>query len=251
MKVLKLISFALIGVCIGSMCLFIYDKTTESKEDLSYMPDYMVLKDLDAINDSSYVVNLSAKYEPNVVSSNSNVIYNNNYYTYNTYNEYASDKDLSQGDKTVISYLSEKVDGIKTGVNTTSLKEGAKNAFTSTVDFLFYGGTIKGYTFKDLTSKGKLAVIKLAIKLEDKIDQYFPGLIDGLSEKYQNAKAKIIELYEEKTNEFCMQYPDNCGYAIEDYNQMKASFGNAFSIFKNAGKSIASKTSEWYRRNCK
>ena len=177
----------------------------------------------------------SVKYKMKTIRRDENIIVNKN----DTPNIKVEDSD-----KGVVNYLREKYEYISSNSNLS--KESLKESFTEVVDFLFYGGTIKGKTFKELSEQGKLEAIKLAIKIESKIDEWQPGLIDSLGDKYKNAKTKIVNLYTEKTNEFCTNHPDNCEYFREDYNQMKKSFSNAFNVVKETGKKIGGKISDLY-----
>lgn len=177
----------------------------------------------------------SVKYKIKTVTRGENIIVNKNH---------TPNIKIEDSDKSVVNYLREKYEYISNNSNLS--KETLKKSFTEVVDFIFYGGTIKGKTFKELSEQGKLEVIKLAIKIESKIDEWQPGLIDSLDDKYKNAKTKIVNLYTEKTNEFCSNHPDNCEYFREDYNQMKKSFSNAFNVIKEAGKKIGSKVSDLY-----
>lgn len=177
---------------------------------------------------------------------------NTNYTDGNTYNNTSNTYNLTDSDKEVIDYLNGVNDGIETSnTDKASVKDKAKKGFTTVVDFLFYGGTIKGKTFKELTDKGKMEAIKIGIKIEDKVNKHFPGLIDSMDDKYKSAKTKITTLYDEKTNEYCQKYPDNCDEFKSDYNDMKTSFGATFDLIKDTGSTIKSKISNWYQNKFK
>ena len=136
-------------------------------------------------------------------------------------------------DSEVLSYLKEKENEVYSKITDGTYKENLKNIFIEVVDFLFYDGKIKDHSFNELTEKGKLEVIKIVIKIEDKIEQYQPGLVDNIGNKYTNIKSKIIELYDEKVNEYCSNHMNLCSQAKKDYNSIKNSFKNAFNTAKN------------------
>ena len=246
-KAVKYILFFLVGAVIAFGCIYIY-RTRNKINRLYNYPKYMALTTNDLIEDNMIYVELTASYKDfNINAYQNNQQSNNN--TITSYTEY--ENSTTTKDNGVINYLKGKLSNIESNKGSSNFKENAKTIFTETVDFLFYGGTIKGTTFKELTTKGKLEAIKLALKIESKIDEHFPNLIDNLSEKYRSAKAKIVTFYETFTNEYCMENPDSCQYAKEDYDSMRESLKVSFDIVKGAGSIISSKTSDWYQENFK
>ena len=247
-KTIKYILYFLIGAIVAYGCIYIY-RTRNKINRLYNYPKYMAITTNDLIEDNMLYVEMTASYKDFNVNTYQNYSQTNNNNTITSYNEYQNS--TTTKDNGVINYLKGKLSNIENNKGTSSFKENAKTIFTNTVDFLFYGGTINGTTFKELTTKGKLEVIKLALKIENKIDEYFPNLIDTLSEKYKAAKEKIVTIYETMTNEYCMENPDSCKYAKEDYDSMRESLKVSFDIVKGAGSIISSKTSEWYQENFK
>lgn len=136
-------------------------------------------------------------------------------------------------DDEVINYLEMEAAEVNENIKEKNYKEKAKNTFIEIIDFLFYGGTIKNHTFNEMTGKAKLEAIKIAIKIEDKIEQYQPGMIEEIDSKYRNIKSKIINLYTNKVNEYCNNHSNLCENVKSDYDKMKNSFRNAFNISKN------------------
>lgn len=133
-----------------------------------------------------------------------------------------------------------------------TLREKAKSAFTTTVDFLFYDKQIKGHTFKELTSTAKLKVIQAALKIDNKIDTYFPNYKNTIKEKMQDLKGKAALLYLETTSKLCESVGESaCNEAREDFKTMKESFGFTWDIIKNAAsssyRSLKTILSEWYQ----
>jgi len=135
--------------------------------------------------------------------------------------------------------------------NNGTFREKAKNTFTTVVDFLFYGSTIKGYTFKELTTSAKLKIIQIALKIDHKIDTYFSNYKDTIKEKMSNLKGKAALLYLEATSQLCESVGDSaCREAREDFKNMKESFGFTWNIIKEAATSsygsLKTILQEWY-----
>lgn len=249
-KVVKYLLCFVIGASIAFLGIFIYRSKVKINRLYIY-PQYMNVTTNDLIEDNDIYVDLSASYKNFNTSAASNITNggNNSSGIFSSYSEFTNS--VSEKDKNVIDYFKEKATSIASNTSGTSFKDNAKSIFTTTVDFLFYGGTIKGVTFKELTTKGKMEVVKIALMIENLIDKYFPGLLDNLSTKYQSAKEKIVTTYEKVTDEYCMENPDNCEYAKIDYENMQDSLAATFDIVKGAGGLISSKSSEWYQQNFK
>lgn len=79
-------------------------------------------------------------------------------------------------------------------------KESLKKTFITLTDFIFYDGTIKGKTFKELSSEAQERVLELYEKLDSKIESVFPNykeeIKDTSTKTYSKAKEKAKELKE-------------------------------------------------------
>ena len=136
--------------------------------------------------------------------------------------------------------------------NNSSFVDKAKNAFTTVVDFIFYGKEINGYTFSELTTSAKMKVIEIALKIDAKINQYFPNYKDSIKAGYENIKGKLAYAYLEITSSLCEAVgTDTCEQAKEDFNNMKKSFSFTFDLIKELAKSGASKVKEFYENTFK
>lgn len=80
-------------------------------------------------------------------------------------------------DDAVINYLNK----VEAEMDKPSLGESAKDYFVTIIDFIFYKGTIKGYTFNELSNSVKLKVLSSALYFDSKIDKYFPGYKESIS----------------------------------------------------------------------
>ena len=121
-----------------------------------------------------------------------------------------------------------------------------KNGFVNIVDFLFYDKEIKGKTFSELKDDAKYKVMKLALSIDSKIDDKFPGYKNKISEKYQNIKYKVVELYANITNNICNNNQQLCLNAKNDFTHLKESFGITFDYLKKYGVKGLDKLKEWY-----
>lgn len=79
-------------------------------------------------------------------------------------------------------------------------KESLKKTFITLTDFIFYDGTIKGKTFKELSSEAQEKVLELYEKLDSKIESIFPNykeeIKDTSTKTYSKVKEKAKELKE-------------------------------------------------------
>ena len=90
------------------------------------------------------------------------------------------------------------------------LKIKLKNILFTIVDFIFYDGKIKGHTFNDLSSTAKLKIISIALKIDNKIEEYIPGYKETISSNgskiYNNVKEKLVTLYLDISTEICKNH---------------------------------------------
>lgn len=150
-------------------------------------------------------------------------------------------KNTTNTDNEVMNY----VDTVSTKLQKNEVTEaGASTYFTTLVDFLFYGGTIKGHTFSELSESAKLKVTAAASTVLDYIDTKFPGLKASLSNEYYTAKSKIKNFYNTQKTKYCNENPSICNEFNLDYENFKEIFGGTFSY---VGESIVSKLDEWYQ----
>lgn len=125
---------------------------------------------------------------------------------------------------------------------TSSLKSG----FITIVDFLFYGKEIKGYTFNELTTSGKLKVLKVALTIDNKLNEKFPNYKDTLSDKYQNIKSKVVSKYLDITVDACNKDQDTCAVAKEGLTDLKNNFSVTWTFIKDISGVGVSKLKSWY-----
>lgn len=127
-----------------------------------------------------------------------------------------------------------------------TLSRKIKTNFVKCIDFIFYGGTIGGKTFNELSNSAKLTIIKLALSIDNKIDSIFPGYKDTISTSYQNIKNKLIEKYLDITTTICTNDKDLCINAKEGFKELKASFGLTWNTIKSLAGQGTEKLKNWY-----
>lgn len=107
-------------------------------------------------------------------------------------------------DDQVVEYISGVTDEVVNLENEKSLsqktKESLKKTFITLTDFIFYDGTIKGKTFKELSGEAQEKILELYEKLDEKIEAVFPNykeeIKDTSTKTYSKVKEKAKELKE-------------------------------------------------------
>ena len=149
----------------------------------------------------------------------------------------------------VITYFLSSENSINSSVNQDdkTFREKAKETFVTIVDFIFYDKEVKGYTFDELTTSAKLKIIKIALSIDSKIDEYFPDYKTTIKDKYTSIKGKLAVKYLEFTSTLCEKVgADTCNQAKEDFNTMKESFGFTWELIKELASSGSTKVKEFY-----
>lgn len=149
-------------------------------------------------------------------------------------------------DNEIIAYMNET----ESYFENTSLQEEIKVHFITIVDFLFYNGNIKGYTLNDLSSKAKLQVLKIALSIDSKIENYLPGYKETITSTtgkiYTGIKNKIIEAYLSTTTKICNYDKTLCNDAKKDFQDMKKAFSITWNVIKDLISSGTDHLKEWY-----
>ena len=125
-----------------------------------------------------------------------------------------------------------------------------ENTFITLTDFIFYGGTIKGKTFDELTTEAKQKVLNLYEKIDNKIESKIPGYKEKISETatktYENIKEKVENLKETIKNKYIEDYgQDKYDQVEESYNEAK---DNITEATKGTYNVIIDVTSDFYEK---
>lgn len=205
-----------------------------------------------SINDNASIQdevnNDKDKIEEDISNNDNN---SNNTSNKNTNNDVSSNiTSTISNDNAVITYLTNLNNELEEYNQDKSIGKRLKEGFVTVVDFLFYDGEIKGHTFDELSNETKIKVLELALKIDSKIDRYFPGYKEEIStttkDVYTNFKSKASALYLDITTKICDEDPDTCEAAKEGLRDLKESFSLTWDIIKNAGIKGLSKLKEWY-----
>lgn len=168
----------------------------------------------------------------------------------NTYVDKENKVENTYTEEDVISYFTTLDNDLTNYNGDKKIGESIKKGFVTVVDFIFYDGTIKGKTFKELSNSTKLKVLEIALSIDKKIEKYFPNYKEEISTKskdiYSNLKTKVVELYLEITTKICENNLDTCESAKEGLEDLKKSFSVTWDYIKDYSKEGKDKLKEWY-----
>ena len=157
--------------------------------------------------------------------------------------------DSVTSEEDVVNYFEKKYDEVNNN-SWDNVKDKAKEYFITIVDFIFYDGKIKGHTFNDLCSTAKLKIISIALKIDNKIEEYIPGYKETISSNgskiYNNVKEKLVTLYLDISTEICKNYENGCNTAKEIFKDVKDNCKIGWDFIKKLVSSGTSKLKEWY-----
>ncbi len=152
----------------------------------------------------------------------------------------------TNSDTEIISYFNNLDNEFKSG----NIKDSLKSGFVTVVDFLFYNGKIKGHTFNELSNSAKLKVLSLALYFDSKIDVYFPGYKESISQNvnkvYTNVKEKIVAAYLTITTNICSNNVSLCEEAKTNFATLKTNFGLTWSLIKDIAGDGLTNLKNWY-----
>ena len=159
-------------------------------------------------------------------------------------------ENLQNTEEDVVQYFQNLDNKMDTYSTDKTLGESIKSGFVTVVDFLFYDGEIYGKTFDELSDSAKLKVLKIALSIDKKIEEYFPTYkedISGAGSKiYTNVREKVISTYLDITTKVCENHQDLCVSAKEGLSDMKKSFSLTWSMIKELSGVGVSKLKAWY-----
>ena len=157
--------------------------------------------------------------------------------------------DSVTSEEDVVNYFEKKYDEVNNN-SWDNVEDKAKEYFITIVDFIFYDGKIKGHTFNDLSSTAKLKIISIALKIDNKIEEYIPGYKETISSNgskiYNNVKEKLVTLYLDISTEICKNYENGCNTAKEIFKDVKDNCKIGWDFIKKLVSSGTSKLKEWY-----
>lgn len=163
---------------------------------------------------------------------------------------------LSNKDTLVVNELNNTLDSIAKNRSDANFSDKAKSTFISLVDFVFYGGTIKGVTFEELTSAGKEKVLELISKIDEKLEEYAPGYKDKISTGASKAFNKASELIKKgatNINNFAKEKlgDENYNSIIDAKDELVTYSKSALNFVGSAGSKLFTSTKDklntWYQ----
>ena len=165
--------------------------------------------------------------------------------------------EYSTKDNDVIASLNNTLNTVKESKVTEDFTKSAKKTFIDIVDFLFYGGTIKGVTFEELTDNGKSKVLEIASKIDEaiekKVSNYKETISDGTKKAFKEA-SNLIKKGSSSLNNFLKEKLSEESYnaIINGKDDLVYYTKNAVSFIKDNGSklfnTLKDKLSSWYER---
>ncbi len=117
-----------------------------------------------------------------------------------------------------------------------------EKGFNDINDFIFNGKMINGVTFNELKDEIKLEIMKIALSINEKINEEIPKY----KEKIKDIKSKMVDLYIGTTDEICKRNEELCLNAKKDFQSLKDNFGITFDYIKEYSKKGFEKVKDWY-----
>lgn len=174
------------------------------------------------------------------------------------------DSDKVVTDTAVVEYVEEVTNEVETLSQAENLSEKTKNSlkktFITITDFIFYDGTIKGKTFKELSSTAQIKILELYEKLDDKIETIFPNYKEDIKdtsiktyskirEKTKELKETIKNVYIERVGEDTYQKEVDIITNVKDKLVEKSTpvIAEAKDKAKDTYNKTKDKLDEWYK----
>lgn len=161
-----------------------------------------------------------------------------------------TDTSKASNENEVVSYIQEveqEVENLsRQSSSNKSVKEKLEDTFITLTDFIFYGGTIKGMTFSELTDSAKEKVLSLYESMDSKIESYFPNYKENIKDTAKKGYTTVVEKAKSLKDSIVSKYKETVGE--EQYNNVvgsfeedKSRFQDAYSPYVEKGKEIGSK----------
>lgn len=170
-----------------------------------------------------------------------------------------TDQTKASNEQEVVKYIEDIEHQISNYTNSTEqtpeIKEKLKNTFITLTDFAFYGGTIKGVTFNELSTSAKEKILNIINSIDLKIESVSPNyketIKDNSDKVYSNIKEKTKILKEQITKKYEENVEDETKNNISSaYNNVKEKTSEVINVIedktKNTYEIIKDKASDWY-----
>lgn len=163
-------------------------------------------------------------------------------------NSFLSDTAVASNEAEVVSYVSDvesQISTLNVDSTDTTMKEKLENTFITLTDFIFYGGTIKGMTFNQLTDTAKEKVLDLYEKIDSKIESCFPNYKENIASSAKKGYTTVVTKAKQLKDEIIAKYKEEVGEeaynnVVSNYEEDKNRFQDAYTPYVEKGKDIAS-----------
>lgn len=134
--------------------------------------------------------------------------------------------------------------------SSTSFKEKFREYFILIVDFIFYNGEIKGYSFAKLSDGAKIKIIAIALKIDNKIEEYIPNYKEYISSTggkiYNNVKERCVSLYMDISVDICTTNKDECDKVKDVFAEIKNVCKIGWDYIMKLTSKGVTKLKDWY-----
>lgn len=164
-----------------------------------------------------------------------------------------TDTAKANNEEEVVSYISEveqEVEALSQGQqNSKSVKEKLEDTFITLTDFIFYGGSIKGVTFQELTDSAKESVLTLYEKIDSTIESKFPNYKEDIKSTAKKSYTTVVSKASELKDTIISKYKEKVGEeaynnVVDSFTEDKNRFQDAYTPYVEKGKEIGSQAIE-------
>ena len=164
-----------------------------------------------------------------------------------------TDTAKANNEEEVVSYISEveqEVEALSQGQqNSKSIKENLEDTFITLTDFIFYGGSIKGVTFQELTDSAKESVLTLYEKIDSTIESKFPNYKENIKSTAKKSYTTVVSKASELKDTIISKYKEKVGEeaynnVVDSFTEDKNRFQDAYTPYVEKGKEIGSQAIE-------
>lgn len=164
-----------------------------------------------------------------------------------------TDTAKAQNEEEVVSYISEVEQEVETLAqeqqNSKSVKEKLEDTFITLTDFIFYGGSIKGVTFQELTDSAKERVLTLYEKIDSTIESKFPNYKEDIKSTAKKSYTTVVSKASELKDTIISKYKEKVGEeaynnVVDSFTEDKNRFQDAYTPYVEKGKEIGSQAIE-------
>lgn len=159
------------------------------------------------------------------------------------------DTSNADNEEEVVSYIEDVERQVTTLTNDSSSKPGVKktleDTFITLTDFIFYGGTIQGVTFDELTDSAKMKVLTLYEKMDSAIEEKFPNYKENIAATTKKGYTTVVSKAKELKDTIVSKYHEKVGDSqynnvVSSYEEDKNRFQDAYTPYVEKGKDAAS-----------